>query len=101
MSQVTLVSFRILHTPECTVEAWYLCGESGQSHLWIKIQHIPEQREQHRLREERAALFFLVFPTLKPHRRVGEVAQRLRALYAHLEDPGSTPSTHMVAHKPL
>lgn len=43
MSQVTLVSFHILHTQECTVEAWYLSGELGKSRLWIKIQHIPEQ----------------------------------------------------------
>ena len=33
--------------------------------------------------------------------RVGEMTQRLRALAALVEDPGSVPNTHMVAHKDL
>jgi hypothetical protein len=33
--------------------------------------------------------------------RVGEMTQRLRALAAHVEDPGSVPNTHMVAHNDL
>ena len=32
---------------------------------------------------------------------VGEIAQRLRAFMAFAEDPGSVPSTHMIAHNHL
>ena len=33
--------------------------------------------------------------------RAGEMSQQLRALAAFPEDPGSIPSTHMVAHSHL
>jgi hypothetical protein len=36
--------------------------------------------------------------TVKGNERTGEMAQQLRALATVAEDPGSIPSTHLVAH---